>query len=491
MVKLGEVEFLVKFDTVGQSFKDVLKDALGDQDLDIDFTDIQDELRYIRSYLGVLKTPFSGSYEVDIIKKRAYVKELESEEYFEKIVNLAKVSETILGYFTGEKGKVKAGTEEAESIAREGVEIAFKRILDFMNKAFASPITYQIEGDKINKILKMFEAGTETAMNYLMGTALKFSITEADIDRKLVEQVGTIIDESGDELGEDTEEQVEATITKEKGLFNRIKIRLEKTEESLDDSWDHIIKKQGDFTKAIDEFISKENIKELLTSQAVEFKGSLREEIEEMLKYVTFEVADVIYPQGFLKTVVAIKDDLKLMGDIVSRERAGAVPDVRALMTNFEDAWEVIEKFTVLTKEKDIQKLKEDVKEAFDTFGWLFMLWENKKWASLGEMQQDLQKYPEEMRPLIMGAAAFGTGGVTVKPELADIPATKQELIELAKEEEPEKIKMGIENLLEKITNVLGVSQDIWGSMPGIGDSLKELLEVLKSRPKIQLGESL
>ena len=78
MVKIGEVEFLVKFDTIGNQFQKALTEGLGSLDFGLD--DIEDKLDNIEGHLGLLVTPFSGNRLVDIIKAKGHLQQLQDPE---------------------------------------------------------------------------------------------------------------------------------------------------------------------------------------------------------------------------------------------------------------------------------------------------------------------------------------------------------------------------------------------------------------------------
>lgn len=445
MVKVGEVEFLVKFDTVGKSFKDLIKDAVGTAD-SIDMGAIENELRYIRGYLGVLKTPFSGGYEVDLIKKNAYVKQLSDDKYIEDIVSKVASSKTILGYFDPTK-EIQPGTSEAEELARRNVENIIARVLDMFDMAFASKTSYAEYGGKVRKTMKLFETSTETELAYLFKTIIGYINTEAETDRKIVKEI--------------LDKDMDTEITDAKAHFATIAKEIKEGSDEI------IVKSEKDFMKALTEYLSMENIKKLMTSSTVVLQGTLRDEIAEMLKHVKFEKTTFPVPRALLKTI----EDITGLTDLVGKIK---VPDIRAVFTELDEVLAAVDEFHTEKKPEDVKKLKDTLTQLFEDFGWIFAVWENKGVGSIRSLQKD--KDPWANWP-VLAAQVAGTGGAQVKARFLDFEKSVAEVASSLVAKDPERRDKALMDSLESMQNIIKATYENTDEMP---DAIKQILESLE-----------
>lgn len=445
MVKIGEIEFLVKFDNVGKQFKDIIEESMEDV-VSFDMDNIENELRYIRAYMGVLKTPFSGGYEVDLIKKNAYVQQLADEDYLQDIIARISVSKTAMGYFDP-KHEIELGSEEAEELARRNMENIFARILDMFEKGFASKTAYAEYGGKIRKTMKLFETATETELSYLLKNVIGYINKEAETDRKIVVEA--------------LDKNAEAAITDAKAHFATIAKEINEGSDEI------IVKSERDFMEALTEYLSKDNIKKLMTSATVVLQGSLRDEIGEMIKKVKFEPTNFPVPRAFLKTVEDITGLTGLVGKI-------KVADVRAVFTELEEIMSAVDEFHTEKTPEDVEKLKDTLTQLFEDFGWMFAVWENKGVGSIRSLQKD--KEPWANWP-VFAAQVAGTGGAQVKARFLDFEKNITEVAESIISKDPERRDKAVTDSLESIKNILMAT---YGNTEDIPKNIKEIIEALE-----------
>ena len=441
MVKIGEVEFLVKFDTVGKSFKDLITDAMGDV-AGTDLADIENDIKQIRGYMGVLKTPFSGSYEIDLLKKKAYVNQLQDEESRKRITGRFAGSDVIMNYI---KPGVKAGSEEALEIAAGRTEDIFARILDMMDKGFADAGAYTEWGGRIRKIFKILEATTETELNYLFPSLIGYIAKEKEIDAKIVKEI--------------LDKDATAIVTDAKGHFATIAKEIDQGGKEM------VVKTEEDFQKALTKYLSIKNIGTIMTSQTIIFKGEIRKQIEEMVKNVKFDPTNFPVPKSLLRT---IEDIFKLTG-LVGDTKA---PDVRAVFTNFKDVLEIVDKFHTEKTPEDVEKLKEALTEAFDLNKWVFLLWENAGKTSPRKLQKDKQPWNKWS---VMSAAFIGTtGGGQIQSELLGLESSTIDIAKSIAEQDPDRTKKALLDGLEKLFNVMLATSDDVSGLPELMEEIKE-----------------
>jgi len=162
MAKIGEVEFLINFDTLGKSFADKLNDAISAAGFDTG--DIDSKLDKINSHLDLLVTPFSGVREVDIVKAVGHFAQLKDPKFFDKKVAQMMSSEKILEKF-GFTGV--AGSAEAKKFSEDQLKIIFDDIGEMMRRTLSSDREYFLNYANLRTIQGVFDASFEGTLAYL------------------------------------------------------------------------------------------------------------------------------------------------------------------------------------------------------------------------------------------------------------------------------------------------------------------------------------
>ena len=444
MVKIGEVEFLVKFDTVGKSFKTLITDAMEDIS-GTDLGNIEEEIRKIRAHLGVLKTGFSGDYRTDLIKKEAWIKQYADVGYMEDIALRIATSKTQLGYLDPEH-KIEVGSEEALKKSTEFVENILARTLDLFERGFESTSAYANLGPKIRKVMKLFETTTETELGYLLKTVIGYLNVEAETDRRIVKEA--------------MDKNAEAAITDTKAHFAQI---AKEVGEGVD-----YVKTVEEFQKALTDYLSPENIDKLMLSSTVVLQGTLRTEIEEMLKKVKFTPSDFLVPRALLKTI----EDITGITDLVGKVKA---PDVRRVYRDLDELLSDVEEFHTEKTPAAIEKLKADLTATFEAMGWVFALWENKGVGSARSLQKDLELW--EGWQAKFGAQVAGTGGAQVKSRFLSFAKGVDEIVESIASKDPERKEKALNDSLQQMLNIITATYDNTEDMPKDIKAVKEALE--------------
>ena len=184
MVKVGEVEFLVKFDGINTEFKKVLKSALSEVDLSVEETeytvdaldDIQEGIDDINKYLNKITTPTHGNYFSFASQhaRGAYEEELKGDfrEDFIEALNTTTIRNRL--QVSKEELSSESGREVREEIADDMIQY----ILELFDKSMTLS-GYKKNMKEIENILGWKRTGTYGTYGSDIGRILDKFIIES------------------------------------------------------------------------------------------------------------------------------------------------------------------------------------------------------------------------------------------------------------------------------------------------------------------------
>jgi len=194
LAKIGEVEFLVNFDTMGKSFGDKLTEAL--QGADIDTGELDAKISEVNERVKLITTSFKGRREVDVVLAEAHLKKLEDPSYIEHVIENMHTSGTIMGAL-GFKGTI--GTSEAKEFAREQMKGYFNDLADFIRITMSSDKSYFQNFTKLQTVQGLLNEAIEGSWEFVIKRVLSFLRGET---QKIDPAVREIIKTWGGETGE-------------------------------------------------------------------------------------------------------------------------------------------------------------------------------------------------------------------------------------------------------------------------------------------------
>lgn len=426
MVKIGEVEFLVRFDTVGKEFTNVLQDVL--KDLDIGGEDIDERLAGIEGYLGMLVTPWSGSRVVDLRKSGAYLKQLESEEWIAEKVKSIASSETLLKYFGLEGAEL--GKEETEEAAREKFLPLTRDIAKFIEVAMSSEAAYNRGISTLVDITTLLSTSTEGNLAHLIEKVMRKVQVETHVDTAIFKWL---------------EEEVKATVFVGQKHWDILKKEVGKEDKPLVDTYQKLMDKIGEAVK--DEPKKEEILKRMFYGSPTALKDEAREIVEKLLSEVRISKG-LALPKNIVRTIEELegleKQSLKL--------RSFAL-DLKFLLHEESDVNQLIERMGTALTDEEKEVLVERIEESISKFGYFFGFGESALIGGLRKLGKDMERLPESMRKEFFSGTYMGPVYGSFAEEVAStIPVAD---IGLSMEEKlPQKLVESLQVNLDVLENV-------------------------------------
>lgn len=443
MAKVGEVEFLVKFDTVGKEFKDVLRDSL--KDMDFGGVDIEQKLATIQSHLGLLVTPFSGNRLTDLIKSQGYLEMLRNPDWIEKKVEAIASSQTLLTKLG--IGAVP-GSQEAKKEAEESFGFLTKDIANFMKVTFSSEFAFAKNFPTLQDVIGLLTTATEGNLPYLMEKIIDKLRVETNVDEGIfgwLEDMG--VKTSGQRLWDITMQDIKA-----------------ENEENVISSYQEFLDLIGD------KFKDEEDIVRILFGSTRVYEKPLKKKLEEILESTTFKEG-LGLPRGLINTINEIK------GTKIEISRSFK-NDLKFIVQDAEKAKEIIEKMSANLKDEDRTNLIERAMKAIEQFGWYFLYGESKITGAPRKLAEDLERLPPSMRNEFLSAASAGKG-FSVFQGIASSNIPVEQRLEELRRTSPAEIWKITKNTLEELGGMSDFLKGMEKGLPSIiaDETAKRILD--------------
>lgn len=461
MPKIGEVEFLINFDSMNKGFQEALKKAFEDADIEISGADIEDKLNEIRAHLGLLVTPLSGRRDVDLIKAQGYLERLATPEYLETQIKSFMWSPKLMEKigFEGE-----TGTPEAEAWAREQLQVLFDEMAQLMRTTLSSDKQYLLNYANLRTVFELFEVATEGTLPYIIERVQKGVKSETAVDKAVI----TIL------------EGIEGTIVGKSQRHWDILLQ-----DVLADQEDTVIENYKDFVNLIlDTFPDdEESLKRIFLGGPKALTEAMKDTLIDILKTTTFRAGIRGIPRSITQLMAK---ETGIEEEELYTKGAGYLKfDIRALFSSLEGVQAAIDLFGKSKTPEQKEEIIETARLAFERgAGYFFLPLESKKYATMRDILDKADKFGEVLDTFMLyltpsgepGAASIlsilGAPAQTVKGVLAEAKeALDPKLIEMLEDNQRisglilEKLRSGDieENVRDKLEAIIGLWTQMFG----------------------------
>ena len=392
MVKLGEVEFLVKFDTVSRTFAETLREALGDEGL-IDNEEIENKLDKIEGHLGILVTPFSGNRMVDLIKSRGYIAQLKDPKWIEKKVETIASSPMLLKKLGIEEAP---SSEEAKEAAREKFDIFTKDIADFIKVTVSSEAGYLKNFPTLQDIIGLLTVSTEGNIPYLIEKIMNKLKAETEVDKAVYKWLKDEMDIDISNVTQRIWDRLTKDVEPEEGTEIEVETEV-KTSQDFLDLIGKILELREDKEELREEIFSGDP-----TKASEELKDFIREE----LKAVTFK-GGIQVPRVFRKGLEEARGLEK--GELYDVKLRNIKNDIKFILKDIEKIEPIVEQMGKGLSPEEREDLIERAKEAIQSYGWYYFIGESKVYGDERKLAAEKKKMKAGAAKELLTSAQWGT----------------------------------------------------------------------------------
>lgn len=448
MVKLGEVEFLVKFDTVSKTFADTLKEAIGDEDL-FNTEDIEDQLNKIEGHLGVLVTPFSGNRMVDIVKSEGYLEQLKDPAFKAKKIETIASHKTLLDKFGIEE---PTGSPEAKEQAEEKFDAFSRDMADFIKMTMSSELSYIKNFATLQDIIGLLTVSTEGNLAYLMEKIMDKMKMETEIDKALFKWL---------------DKDMEVKIGKTQRMWDQLLKDVMPTDEEGEEIEPEVfVETYQDFLDLLGEKLEgKENLEtlreEILFGDPKKVSAELKELMDEIMETTGFKKGLQV-PRIFRKGLEEAQEMEK--GELFGKKLNNIKNDLKFIVEDVDKVGDIIERMGGSLSEEEKANLVDRAINAIEQYGWYYFFGESKVFGSERKVSEEKKRLGPGAGTEMLSAAQYGKE-FSLFTEIASSQIPIEKVIEEMAENKPEQmVKMleGNQLLLESMYNYMkGMEDDI------------------------------
>jgi len=462
MVKIGEVEFLVKFDTVGRQFKDAIRDAM--KDVDFTSSDIEDRLAGIEGHLGVLVTPLSGIRSIDLIKAEGYFERLKDPIWLKTISEAIASSETLMKKF--KMKEFVPGSEEAKKVAAEKAVLIAQQMAKTIEEAMASDPNYARMFSKLQNIFAFIQTSLEGGTNQWLAEKLfDLLFKETKIDEAVFKWL---------------REQTDVNILEVQRIWDELIKDITQGGKDVVETYDDLMEFLGEKLKNLPEDKQKEILDMI-------FKGGpSRPEINALKPYVAEWMKDLTLLKGVAAPRVLIKALVESM-EKEEREKLGKYKDItgksfrvdfKALVGKVADIEAIVQRLGVHMPEQQRDEVIEILQAWAEKYGWAFLFGGSKISDTLRKYLEDESRFPQSMKKFYLRASIGGPIGADFLKEVAT-DVTVEKTFEKYQEELPTKIEEGMKSTIDAMDKMMGFIR----TLPvDVAERIRDMVENLSSR---------
>ena len=457
MANIGEIEFLVKFDSMNQSFKKVLGEALEGMELGEGSSQKLDE---IKSHLNLLVVNYSGSRTVDMVRAGGHLKQLESEEFLERKTE-AMFGNSLALEKIGLAG-LETGTKETKDAVREVVRGMHADTAALTAKAMSSDINYLRYMPKVRSAEAYMELGTEGTTPHVIGKLM-------EIIRPEFKVIQSFLKKQKEDYGDDFD------YAKGETWWNKLTGNLGKGDKPLDSQqafYDAIMKHLDD----------PDAFKDIFFGGAGVLKGELEKKWISFLEEYTLKKEEIALPRSLLKTA---KEDYGKQYDSDTYFRS----DMRILLKDKDMVRSLIEGYTPQLNEDEREDLIDRIEKAINTFEYYFLTGEGKTIGTIGKRKADESRLTPGMRKEGLNVSAGGTEYGTFTKSITEYTSKEiKDLYEKGKLETMIKSMANNQNVMTKSLEYLASKSS---ELPAeLSEKIKRDLETLQVNIKeIKFGD--